>query len=504
MGRSSGREKKTARPRRLPVALTAVALVVVTTVSALGASVPAARADGDRGREAGWAERESRQRWGNEFRTWGTARPILRSEIRDIIRSDWADRRGADGAGIDVALVDTGIAPVPGLDDPDQVLNGPDLSLDYQAGMPAGLDAYGHGTHMASIIGGDGGMAREARLVNLKVGAADGAVDVSQMIAAIDWVVQHRNDDGMNIRVLSFSGGTDSIQSYLVDPLAHAVESAWHHGIVVVVAAGNSGGPLADPAVDPFLINVGAADMVDPRNPFDDIVAPFSAVGTPERGVDLIAPGVSVLGSRVPGSTIDLANPEAAVGESLFRGSGTSQAAAVVAGAAAQLLSDRPELRPDQVKALFEDSARRLLTTPPEGQGAGVLDLRVALRTRTPSVEQSYPRSSGSGSLELARGGEHLIAADGTVLEGEIDLQGAPWDPKRWAPLASAGQAWDGGTWNGSVWAGGAWGPIGDPTGSPLLGRTWRSEVWAGRTWRADLWLGRTWRGHTWRNGVWE
>lgn len=504
MGRSSGRENKARGRGWRATALTAVALAVVTTLSAVGASASAAPADGDRGREAGWADRESRQRWGNEFRTWGTARPILRREIRDIIRSDWAERKDADGGGIDVALVDTGIAPVPGLDDPDQVVNGPDLSLDFQAGLPAGIDAYGHGTHMASTIGGEGGMARRARLVNVKVGSADGAVDVSQMIAAIDWVVQHRDDAGMNIRVLSLSGGTDSTQSYLVDPLTHAVESAWHHGIVVVAAAGNSGGPLADPAIDPYVISVGAADMVDPRNPFDDIVAPFSAVGTPERGVDLVAPGVSVLGLRVPGSTIDAANPGAVVGGSLFRGSGTSQAAAVVAGAAAQLLSDRPELRPDQVKALFAASARRLLTAPPEGQGAGVLDLRVAMRLPAPAAAQTHPRSSGSGSLELARGGEHLIAEDGTVLEGEFDLQGGPWDPQRWAPLASAGQAWDGGTWNGNVWTGGAWGAAGEATGSPLLGRTWRSEVWAGRTWRADLWLGRTWRGHTWRNGAWE
>lgn len=502
MGRSSGREHTATARRWTLLALTAMLLAAVTTVGALGVAPLPAQADGDRGRESGWSEHESRQRWGNEFRTWGTARPITRREVRDIIRSDWADRRDADGEGIDVALVDTGVAPVPGLDDPEQVVNGPDLSLDLQAGLPAGVDAYGHGTHMASIIAGDGGMAREARLVNLKVGASDGAVDVSQMIAAIDWAVQHRDDAGLNIRVLSLSGGTDSTQSYLVDPLAHAVESAWHHGIVVVAAAGNSGGPLADPAVDPYVISVGAADMVDPRNPFDDVVAPFSAIGTPERSVDLIAPGVSVLGSRVPGSTIDVANPAAMVGDTLFRGSGTSQAAAVVAGAAAQLLSDRPELTPDQVKAILAASARRLLTAPPVGQGAGVLDLRVALRTPTPAVEQTHPRSTGSGSLELARGGEHLVAADGTLLEGEVDIQGAPWDPKRWAPLASAGQAWDGGNWNGNTWTGEGWAPIGE-AGSGLLGHTWRGHTWRGHTWRADLWLGHTWRGHTWRDGAW-
>ena len=85
------------------------------------------------------------------------------------------------------------------------------------------------------------GIAPDAHIVNVKVGSANGAVDVSQVLAAIDWVVTHRDDPGLNIRVLNLSFGTDSIQSYLVDPLAYAAEVAWHDGIVVVAAAGNQG-----------------------------------------------------------------------------------------------------------------------------------------------------------------------------------------------------------------------------------------------------------------------
>lgn len=482
------------------VALGAAALVLVVLATV---SPPPAAAHGHPGRAPGWSEPNSRQRWGQEFRWWGSARPILLREVRGIVQSDWAERRGADGSGIDIALVDTGVAPVRGLDDPDLIVNGPDLSLDRQAGLPPGLDAYGHGTHMASILGGGLGMARDARIVNLKVASSDGGVDVSQMIAAVDWAVQHRKDPGLNIRVLSLSGGTDSIQSYLVDPLAHAVESAWHHGIVVVVAAGNSAGPLSDPAVDPYVLTVGAADTRIPQNRNDDVVASFSAVGTPDRGVDLIAPGVSVLGLRAPGSAVDLDNPSAVVANALFRGSGTSQAAAVVAGAAAQLLSDRPELTPDQVKALLMGSARPLGDGTLPGQGAGMIDLRGALRAATPVVDQSFPLSAGTGSIEAARGDLHLVADDGTVLEGEIDLQGAPWAPSTWAPLSAAGAAWSGGVWNGNVWSGADWEGVG-VAGSPLQGHTWRSEAWTGHTWRAELWSGHTWRGHTWRNGVWE
>lgn len=492
---------RVARRRRQRVVRVVGAVVGAVLVVAAGLG-PVAPAAAGHGREAGWSDPDHRQHWGNEFRSWRTDRPVLRDEVRGIIRSDWAERRDATGAGIDVALVDTGVAPVPGLDDPDLVVNGPDLSLDFQAGLPAGVDAYGHGTHMASIIGGEGGMAPEARLVNLKVGASDGAVDVSQMIAAVDWAVQHRRDAGLNIRVLAISGGTDSTQSYLVDPLAHAVESAWRNGIVVVVAAGNSAGALSDPAVDPYVLAVGAADVGNPDNRRDDQVASFSALGTPDRGVDVVAPGVSILGLRAPGSAIDQANPEAVVAGSLFRGSGTSQAAAVVAGAAAQVLSDRPELTPDQVKALLMGAARPIDAVAASAQGAGLVDLRAALRDATPTVSQSFPPSTGTGSIEAARGGGHLEAADGTVIAGEIDLQGAPWDPAKWAPRSATGTAWDGGIWNGSVWAGAAWVAAG-VTGSPLLGHTWRSEYWTGHTWRTDLWLGHTWRGHTWRDGGW-
>src|SRR5207248_10323584 len=127
------------------------------------------------------------------------------------------------------------------------------------------VDNYGHGTHIAGIIAGNGGakgsdyngVAPDARLLNVKVADAGGAVDVSQVIAALDWVVQHRTDNGLNVRVLNLSFGTDSSQVYVLDPLAYAAEVAWRRGIVVVAAGGNDGknnNSLADPAYDPYLL----------------------------------------------------------------------------------------------------------------------------------------------------------------------------------------------------------------------------------------------------------
>src|SRR6202140_168725 len=174
--------------------------------------------------------------------------------------------------------MDSGVAPRNGLKTPGKAVNGPDLSFESQVPSLRYLDTFGHGTHMAGIIAGRDsavtsvssndtthflGMAPDAQIVNVKVADALGQTDVSQVLAAIDWVVQHQNDNGMNIGVLNLSYGTDSSHSYVLDPLAYAAEQAWLHGIRVVVAAGNKGkwsNGLENPAIDPYVIAVGAAN----------------------------------------------------------------------------------------------------------------------------------------------------------------------------------------------------------------------------------------------------
>ena len=448
---------------------------------------------------------------GSSFTEWNSTRNILRTEVKMAIGAPSALRSTSPtGKGIDVAVIDTGVAPVKYLDAADAVLNGPDLSLDRQLGLPTAVDAYGHGTHLAGIIAGrDAGMAPGARIVNLKVGAADGAVDVSQVIAAIDWVVTHRADPGFNIRVINLAYGTDATQSYVDSPLSHAVESAWRAGIVVVVAAGNSGGALALPATDPFVLTVGAADINDPLQTADDVVAPYSAVGTTARGVDLLAPGTSITSLRVPGGYVDTTYPESrfnVAGTTYAKGSGTSQAAAVVSGAVALVLQADPTLSPDQVKALLKSTARPLAGAPANAQGAGLINVGAALGAKAPSANaarQKWTVSTGKGSIEAARGDAHLVADDGTVVSGEIDLLGQPWKGSAWAPLSTAGTAWAGGVWNGNVWTGDGLETSLTVDGVTWSGRTWRSATWTGRTWRADLWTGHTWYGRTWRAEGW-
>ena len=129
----------------------------------------------------------------------------------------------------------------------------------------------------------------------MKVATADGATDVSQVIAAIDWVVQHRKDNGMNIRVINLSYGTSSTQSYVLDPLAHAVENAWRAGIVVVAAAGNDGAgrALTMPAADPYVIAVGATDHRGTRARWTTTPSPRSPTPAPAPGRPTCSPPAS-------------------------------------------------------------------------------------------------------------------------------------------------------------------------------------------------------------------
>ncbi|GIF40367.1 serine protease AprX [Actinoplanes xinjiangensis] len=422
------------------------------------------------------------------------------------VRNGTVDTASLTGTGIGVALIDSGIAPVPGLNQPGKVINGPDLSFESQTPGLQHTDTYGHGTHMAGIIagsdpaGGYEGVAPGAHLISLKTAAYDGAVDVSQVIAAIDWVVAHRNDPGLNIRVLNLSFGTDSIQPSLVDPLSFAVETAWKKGIVVVVSAGNDGAArMTMPSANPYVLAVGAADPNGTEARTDDTIATFSNRGTAARHPDLIAAGRSLVSLRVPGSYIDTQYPAARVGDRLFRGSGTSQAAAVVSGSVALLLQQRPGLTPDQVKQLLMKTADPLAKPDPIGSGAGQLDIAGAATLIAPlGATQTWQAATGLGTLEASRGTSHLVdGVTGIQLIGERDIFGKPWVPLTWVTAARNGRAWTGGTWNGSVWSGQAF------TGTSWASSTWAIVTWTGRSWAGRSWAGDSWAGRSWNGGTW-
>ena len=374
---------------------------------------------------------------------------------------------GYTGAGVDVAVIDTGVSRSRASLRPARFSTGRTSrsSPRRRTSGTSTRSATGRswpdsspGTIALSVPYADAppsayrGMAPDARIVSLKVGTADGGTDVSQVIVAIDWVVQHAQDPGLNIRVLNLSYGTNSTQSYTIDPLAFAAEQAWKHGIVVVASGGNSGfqrhmnnaPALSNPAFDPFLLAVGASDSQGTDTLADDLVPAFSPWLNrgATRGVDLVAPGTHLQGLRVPNSYIDANHPEGLLGDRYFRGSGTSQAAAIVSGAAALVLQKYPSATPNQVKQLLTSTAYPI-SGKSQAIGGGELQLSAALAAPLPTFTQRWAPSTGVGSLELARGEDH-ISMDGVVLDGERDIMGSTFNAAEMALLeaqASPGRA---------------------------------------------------------------
>src|SRR3954469_24552633 len=296
----------------------------------------------------------------------------------DVVRASKTWSAGYNGTGVTVAVVDTGIDTSGDL--AGQVVRSVDFTSDAD-----GVDRFGHGTFVAGLIAGTGahsagdiqGVAPGAKLVSLKISGADGATDVTLVLEALEWLKDFAAT--YNIRVVNLSLGFASQQSYAVDPLDYAVERLWDTGITVVTAAGNGGntpGTVLDPGNDPFVITVGAINDRTTVNNNDDKLASLARSGPPADGLakpDVLAPGRSVVSSRSPGSTVDLANPASAIGDVYGKGSGTSFAAGIVSGTVALMLSKSPLLSPNQVKQRVIATARSAPAASAAATGAGVV-----------------------------------------------------------------------------------------------------------------------------------
>ncbi|MDQ1652016.1 MAG: serine protease AprX [Cryptosporangiaceae bacterium] len=414
------------------------------------------------------------------------------------IRADVAYSQGITGKGVGVALIDTGVAPVQGLTS-GNVVNGPDLSLESQVPSLLHTDGFGHGTHMAGIIAGrdstDGtgfrGIAPDVKLTSVKVGMSNGAVDVSQMLAAIDWVVKHRNDDPANpIKVINLSYGTDSTLLFSLNPLAYAVENAVRAGINVVVAAGNNGHAITVPATDPQPVVVSSRDSLGTTNPADDPLSDFSSKDGRVISVDTTAPGRSIVSLRDPGSYADTFYPSARVGDRFFKGTGTSQAAAVVTGAIALFLQKYPTATPGQVRmAVWKGMVTVGVANQPEVDVSAMLSWGAG-------GSVAMPYGTGTGSLDAARGTSKVTFGNSTTLTGENDIFG-PFSTSKWAAASTNGTSWNGGSWMGHAWTGTTWGTASNNQAN-WAGTTWSGRAWSGRAWSDVAWSGRAWSSGGW------
>jgi serine protease AprX len=296
-----------------------------------------------------------------------------------------ASQYGFDGTGVGVAVIDSGIAAHPDLNNANGVSRVV-YSQSFVTGDPTTSDEFGHGTHVAGLIGSTGassgtgngyaatyaGMASNVNLINLRVLNANGAGTDSGVIAAIEEAISLQST--YNIRVINMSLGRPVFESYALDPVDQAVEAAWKAGIVVVTAAGNEGrflptdgfGTVVVPGNDPSVITVGATMTELTASRYDDQIASYSSKGPTTLDhickPDLVAPGNRQVSLRVAGSTLDTAYPQYEIwptsGTSMYYElSGTSMATPVVSGAVALMLQQNSALTPDQVKARLMKTA---------------------------------------------------------------------------------------------------------------------------------------------------
>ena len=318
---------------------------------------------------------------------------------------------GLTGAGVGVAVIDSGITSWH--DDLTDRSGSTSLQygnqrvaafVDFVNGQLTPYDDLGHGTHVAGIIAGNGrdsrgqkaGSAPDATLVSLKVLNAQGAGNISDIIAALDWVLAHHLE--YNIRVVNMSVGAQIHESYWTDPLTLAAKRVVDAGVVVVAAAGNWGknstgqplwGGIAAPGNAPWVITVGASSTNGTPYRSDDTMGTYSSRGPTyldwSAKPDLVAPGTGTVSLSAPGSTFYTTRasallPGADGALEYLSLSGTSMAAPVVSGVVAQMLQVNPSLTPNAVKAILEYTAQQYKGYKALEQGAGFLNAVGAVR----------------------------------------------------------------------------------------------------------------------------
>jgi serine protease AprX len=394
---------------------------------------------------------------------------------------------GLNGSGIGVAVIDSGING-----DDEDLKSGPNTasrvvySENFVQNESTVRDLYGHGTHVAGIIAGDGtsssgsnsykaikGIAPRAKLINLRVLGSKGNGEESDVLAAIEKAINLKST--YNIRIINLSLGAGVTGSYNRDPLCKAVKLAWDRGLLVVVSAGNYGnteygpyGLITSPGNSPYVITVGATNSYATADPGDDTITTYSSRGPTLFDYvvkpDLVAPGNRVKSLLAKGSALDkdpmfannhvdpsyyLINPS---GKSVeyFSLSGTSMAAPAVSGAAALMLQRSPSINNHTVKLRLMASAKKIFTNRYDmfTVGAGLLDIPAALQNTGTAGNSKSPyvkRDPNSTNLYMVvDGGWNSSSSWGTsvIWGGNIGGSSVIW---------GGNVVWD----NSVIWGGG-------------------------------------------------
>jgi serine protease AprX len=365
---------------------------------------------------------------------------------------------GLNGAGVGVAVIDSGITPwhddltYSGSNPNVVVVNGQRVRkfVDFVNGQLTPYDDNGHGTHVAGIIASNGhdtigaraGMAPAANIVSLKVLDDHGGGYISNVIAALDWVVTNRA--AYNIRVVNLSVGAAVTESYTTDPLTLAAKRVVDEGVVVVTAAGNLGtnstthhlqyGGITAPGNAPWVLTVGAYSHMGTMTRLDDKMANYSSRGPTARDFgakpDIVATGTGIVSLSNPASL--MYTTKAAY---LLKGfiqtpskpylslTGTSMASPVVAGAVVLMIQANPNLTPNLVKAILQYTAQDYHYDPLT-QGAGFLNTKGAVDlakffASSHTAGQHYPHNRAWSKVILW--GNHKLK------HGVIKPAGSAW-----------------------------------------------------------------------------
>jgi serine protease AprX len=402
------------------------------------------------------------------------------------------DALGYNGTGVGVAIIDSGVANWHDDLGSQRVAH----FVDFVNDLPVPHDGYGHGTHVAGIIAGSGydsdgarrGIAPGATLVVLRVLDETGEGHISNVIAAIDYAVEHRA--AFNIRVINLSVASGVYESFTTDPLTLAARRAVDAGIVVVTAAGNHGqtargtvqhGGITSPGNAPWVLTVGAADHRMTAARGDDVVADFSSRGPTliDRGMkpDVVAPGVAIESLADAGGTLYALHPDARLWGTVDTATppyvsltGTSMAAPVVAGTIALMLEANAALTPNLVKAVLHYTAETKTRFPLAAQGGGFLNARGAVQLA------AALRGDTVVTLDPTRWSRHILWGNQRVRGGSITADANAW---RTDVVWGASETDEGDTiaW-GTLVDATPWGTAGEDGGT--LNEMELEEIWAG------------------------
>jgi serine protease AprX len=346
--------------------------------------------------------------------------------------------------------------------------------FNFASGSTGTADGNGHGTMVAGIAVGAStaypGAAPNASVVSLRVVDNQGFAYVSDVIAAANWIYQ--NAATYNIKVANFSLSSNSPAPAFADPLDAAVRRLWLSGIVVVTSAGNNGpqSMVYAPGSDPFVITVGASDIDDTVSRTDDFNAPWTSFGYTAEGFakpEVAAPGRYMIAPTPMNGYLATQMPSRVVAPGYMWMSGTSFAAPVVSGLAAQILARHPDWTPDQVKGAVMLTAHNAPLATSMSLGIGVVDGSAASVTNPPNPNEGLDAFLSPGT-------------DGQPI----------FDEAAWRAAVAADASWTNASWTNASWTNASW-----------TNASWTNASWTNTAYADASWTNASWTNASWTNG---